>query len=500
MDEPKLIVLGLDGAGFELIDEYIEDLPNLKMLKEKGTYADMKSCLPPVTCPNWKCYSTGKNPAKLGMFWWQNISFKERKEYLPYARFNKENEIWDYLSVIGKKVAVINMPTTYPPKKVKGIFISGGAGAMGNKYTEPQELKKEIIKKYGYRLRADKTSTYTYSEKEVYDDCMDVITRKFNLLKDIISGKKYDFIHFTIFHINTLQHNFWNSRESTKKAWIYIDSQIGEILQHKDYNLMLMSDHGANGINTVFNINKWLEQEGFLKIKRGWVYSIKKKLNLHSILKVTALFGLNKHVLERIVPQKIKIKLIDILPTEQEFKRKTEIIDWAKTIAIASGQGPVYIKKVPGYNHIRQEIQNKVEKLEHNGQKVIKKAHLKEELYSGKYFEEAPDLLLDQNKGVHINGAYSEKRDIFEKPTNWKGENKRHGIFLAYGSIFKNLKKINEMSILDLAPTILYFFGFDKKGDMDGRALTEIFNKKIEIKQTNIEQENLKKKIAELKL
>ncbi|MFW6121196.1 MAG: alkaline phosphatase family protein, partial [Petrotogales bacterium] len=71
----RVIVIGLDGAHFELIEPWLKkgELPNIKKCIEEGVSADMEVCLPPVTSPNWKCYSTGLNPGKLGIFWWENI-------------------------------------------------------------------------------------------------------------------------------------------------------------------------------------------------------------------------------------------------------------------------------------------------------------------------------------------------------------------------------------------------------------------------------------------
>jgi len=501
MAKQKLIMLGLDGAGYELIDEYLDDLPNIKKLKQIGTFADMVSCFPPVTCPNWKCYATGMNPGKLGMFWWHNISFKDRKEYFPNKRFNEREEIWDILSHAGKKVAVINMPTTYPAKKVNGFLVSGGTGATGSDYVYPKSMKETLKKKYGYRLRADKTSTHNHTEQEIYEDVMDVIKRKFQLLQDTIKENKYDFIHASIFHINTLQHDFWNSSKSTKKAWIYIDGQIGEILKNKEYDIMLMSDHGCNEIKTIFNINKWLENEGYLKIKRNLSYKIKTKFNLHPIMKVLSKIGLTKARIRKVLPMKIERKLIDILPTEGAFKRKTDIVNWDNTSAMASGQGPIYVKKDENYEKVRKEIKEKIKDVNNKGRKVIKAVYFKEEVYSGKHFEEAPDIIVDQEPNVTITGSYSDELSIFEdRPKHWKGENKMHGIFLAQGDAFKNLKKIDNISILDLAPTILHFFGLEKTKDMDGKVLKDIFSKDIETKKLDKEKLDIKTKLGDIKL
>ena len=75
-----------------------------------------------------------------------------------------------------------------------------------------------------------------------------------------------------------------------------------------------------------------------------------------------------------------------------------------------------------------------------------------------------------------------------------------HGIFLAQGDAFKNLKKIDNISILDLAPTILHFFGLEKTKDMDGKVLKDIFSKDIETKKLDKEKLDIKTKLGDIKL
>jgi len=49
------------------------------------------------------------------------------------------------------------------------------------------------------------------------------------------------------------------------------------------------------------------------------------------------------------------------------------------------------------------------------GERVIEKVYSKEEIYNGKYLHEAPDLIVDQAKGVHIPGGVGQ-RDVFDAP------------------------------------------------------------------------------------
>ena len=91
----KAIVIGLDGASFELIEPWMEEgvLPNIKKVIAEGVYGDMRSCLPPVTAPNWKCYSTEKNPGKLGIFWWENMSVPSKIHNIRLVKIRPEERL-----------------------------------------------------------------------------------------------------------------------------------------------------------------------------------------------------------------------------------------------------------------------------------------------------------------------------------------------------------------------------------------------------------------------
>lgn len=53
-------------------------MPNLKKLKEEGTYGNLESTIPPITDPAWVSFATGKNPGKHGCydFVWADKSLK----------------------------------------------------------------------------------------------------------------------------------------------------------------------------------------------------------------------------------------------------------------------------------------------------------------------------------------------------------------------------------------------------------------------------------------
>jgi predicted AlkP superfamily phosphohydrolase/phosphomutase len=211
-------------------------------------------------------------------------------------------------------------------------------------------------------------------------------------------------------------------------------------------------------------------------------------------------------VIKGIVPAKI----LNTLPTEEgtfDRERKTGVIDWDKSKAVASGQGPIYIL-ANGRNEkeaVKRKLIKDLESMKDKG--IISGIYTREELYSGKYLDEAPDLILDQGKGIHIKGDIGREKS-FEPPDVdvWRAENKKIGLFMAYGLNIKNGEKIKDVSILDLAPTILYLMNISIPKDMDGRALEEIFKKDSELakreavyQELGEEKEKILGRIRELK-
>ncbi len=495
----KLAVVGLDGAAFELLDPWIEEgiLPNLKKLKEEGTYADMESVLPPVTSPNWKAYATGKNPGKLGIFWWENIDFKTQRVYYPTERKFLHDEIWDYLDSNNFKVGIMGMPTTYPPHPINGFFVSIGPDAQKDDFTYPSQIEDELTSKYNVKVQTDAMikSNPGQASEEIYK----IIEGQFDAALNYAEEYDVDFLQISIFHINVLQHFFWND-EKTKKAWKIIDKKIGEVYNRAD-NVLFMSDHGCNKIEHVFNINTWLEKEGYLKTKFNFSDLLNMfNLNKERLARIAKKLHL-KDFLNKVLPESTKASI----PSDSgEIKKegKTSKIDWERTKVFASGQGPIYINKdaVNDVEALKSELIDKLEKVKDpkSGDKIVKKVYRKEEIYEGKFIDAAPDLIIDQEKGVHIPGGIG-KKDIFDFSEKWKAENKKHGLFGAVGKDIDDLGKIKNVSILDLAPTILYMYGAPIPKDLDGKVIKKIFKEDSEILKRDVQYRSIDDEKQKLK-
>jgi len=475
MPDVPTVVFGLDGAGFELIQPWIDagELPNIARAVDTGTSGDLRSVLPPVTSPNWKAYSTGKNPGKIGIYWWENIDTEEERVYYPTERKHVNTEFWE---IIGESdsTGVIGVPTTYPPKSINGFLIAGAPDGEDTGYTSPSDLERYLEEEFDYRVL--KQNRLIDDTESAASEIHELIDLRFSVAKDLIDRYDPDFLQVTSFYLNSLHHYLWE-HEYTLQAWKIVDQHL-EYFLNGDWNVVLMSDHGSNMIRTVFHINTWLEQQGYLETNTEVADTLYRLgINGDRLLRIAGAFG-TQRLAKRLAPE----WLLNYIPDESgEVARtgKEGTVDWERTDAIASGQGPVYLTPSSDsrrFERLRTEIISELTELtDPRGDPIASDVYRGEEVYEGEYATDAPDIVIDQSPGVHIPGNIG-RGEVFTDPVadGWRGENKRDGLFVATGPSFDE-GDIEGLSILDLAPTLLHLHDCRIPNDMDGSVRTDVF-------------------------
>jgi predicted AlkP superfamily phosphohydrolase/phosphomutase len=459
------IVVGLDGANWALLEPWLDagDLPNIAALRGSGVSTDMLSCLPPVTCPNWRCYSTGKNPGQLGVFWWETIDTDARTLSTPDSRSFKSANYWEYLNEAGHTAGVMNLPMTYPPFELEDYMIAGGPGSDQEAYTHPPELADQLDAD-GYRLHPE-TPVTSKADRRAAAAVVDLIDQRLETFRERLADEPVDVAHCTVFYINVLQHFFWRG-DPTHKAWQVIDEHLGAIREaHPEATLMLMSDHGCAEVDTVFYANSWLEEAGYLVTETDATDAMSSAgINKKRLSKLAHRLGIHD-IVTRLAPE----RLTAAIPEDEEgFKReqKLERVDWARSQAIASGQGLIYL--IDDSEGVREQLMADLEALRDDGGRPVAREVLTgETAYSGAHVSAAPDVVFDQRTGVHTSGAIG-SNPVFADTGTWEAENVRTGLFLADGPAVKAESITDELSITDVAPTVLASVDCPVPTDMDG--------------------------------
>jgi len=123
----QVVFIGIDGATWRFLNPLIEQghLPNLKRLKLEGCYGTLLSTPCYVSPPAWTSMLTGYSPVKTGVYTFGKFNWDEGK----FSSLTSEDVgvpwAWDVASQAGRRVAVTNVPLTYPVSPVNGIMVSG---------------------------------------------------------------------------------------------------------------------------------------------------------------------------------------------------------------------------------------------------------------------------------------------------------------------------------------------------------------------------------------
>ncbi len=496
----KVVVIGLDGATFDLMKPWVDEkrLPTIGNLMEKGVWGQLRSVIPPISAPAWVSFMTGKNPGKHGVF--DFVTYPDSDEGQPQLVSSlsfKDRTLWENLSLHGIRVGVVNVPMTYPPKKVNGFLISCFMTPPSAKvFTFPEDLRKEIP---DYRIDLDFVKDWLFEDETAGEkvkilgmvrDQYDVTEKRTSAVLKLVDKWKPDFLIVVFKGTDNLQHYFWEKKEVLLKYYQKLDEIIQQILDRngKEINTFIISDHGFGpaAIKNFF-INTWLEQQGLLKRKGGY------KARLFGTLFSIALKIASK------VDQFIRLR--SILPQEsvnRVIKSFRSEIDWNNTKAYGDdkyvkgikvnlkGREPSGIVEKEEYEQLREEIIDKLKALKdpETGENVVRQVYKKEELYSGRFLDRISDIVILLNHKYTSSTLIS---DVLVKARFKSSRDGDHmngyidGILIANGPDIEEGKQIVGAELIDIAPTILHMMNVSIPTDMDGKVLKEIFRESSEI-------------------
>jgi predicted AlkP superfamily phosphohydrolase/phosphomutase len=259
-----------------------------------------------------------------------------------------------------------------------------------------------------------------------------------------------------------LAHMFWRLREAEHPAnkgsapletsrvieelYQACDTIVGRALEHADDETLfiVLSDHGMSSFQRGVHLNTWLHNQGLLVLQPG------------------------------------------VEPGEAagDFLRS---VDWSRTQAYALGLGGVYLNlkgreergivKRDEADSVKTGIVEGLSGLPDPARErvAIRNVVTREQVYSGPYAHESPDLLVNFADGYRVSwgtplggvpaGLFEDNRK------KWSGD---HSIdpCLVPGVLFMNHPFEGERAgLVDLAPTILEVLGVPKGPAMEGQAL-----------------------------
>jgi predicted AlkP superfamily phosphohydrolase/phosphomutase len=524
---PKVMVIGLDGGTFSILRPLMDagHLPTLKAMCVRGSQGDLASVVPPITAPAWSSFMTGKNPGKHGIYDFLVYDRHQGREVPVSATLRSGRTLWQLLGEFGKRVLVLNVPTTYPPEPVNGVMVSDFLTPPGKRdFAHPLSVVEELESRFGpyplyFRMPAFAPNLSPTNTRRFLQELREMLDYQFKALHYLMEHYPSDFIMMHIWGVDRIQHELWNFFDPTHPLYdadmdrqfrpeivayySQLDTAIGKLLDTvgDEATLFIISDHGFGPIHKMLDLNSWLLQEGYIVLQRAPLTRLRYAMwragfDYYFLVKYCLI-----HVLRFIAPliKRSPHKAIELLTRKRRGLMLSLVdVDWSATRAFCkSALGGIYLNIAgvhpfgavdpSAYHGLREEIVAKLKALRDpdTGEPIDGNLFVKEEVYTGPFADDGPDIIyLPMERGyLPVNLLGFASRDCIMKNFLLPGNHHMHGMLIAAGGAIETGVWVTQASLMDLAPTILYLLGAQIPSDTDGKVLHDIIT--AEFRQSN---------------
>ena len=458
-------------------------VPNLKKLMDTGCWGSLMSTVPPITCPAWPTFMTGKLPGKLGVYGFNDFGRYPTRTLPINSTYIKSRMFWEDAGEGGRRVFVMNFPITYPVRKANGGVISGFFTPKSAKdFFYPESLAPELT---GYPFTFFHERPDNSGGLETYCAKMeDDIARLSAIALSMARKERWDLFMLCFQEPDHVNHFLWKYldpdfpdyatadgekvRASVKKMFSMMDDAAGKVIEILGPDAVIAgSDHGGRpAAEWSFNLNRLLMDEGLLKTNHG---------------------GAVRRI-HKASPKFVKRWM------EKKYLDKIELVDFSETRAwcfsYRCGSAGVFInltgrfpggKVSPGpeYEALVERIMKLLDGVRHDGVKVIDKTWRKEEVYSGPEVLYAPDIIFTTARNYEVPETNKFRDDVkaerlFEKEkkrSRLSGNHEPEGIYIINGKGVKSTGRSEDTGIENIAPTVLQLMGLPLPEDMDGKVM-----------------------------
>ncbi len=494
----RALLLGLDGATFDVIDRLGERLPNLRYLSRHGFRAPLRSTTPPMTLPSWSSIITGVGPGQHGIYDFVRRKAGGYRIEFQHAGHRRVPTIFRHLSDRGHRVASIAMPTTWPPEAIDGVMVSGFdspvATAAEAAHCRPRALWDEIERRFGGMAFADFQEGDTSGDwhARALQKLLREIARKEAICRWLLDREDWTLFSVVFGESDTVSHHFWaygdpasprympGIADAIARVYERLDWAVGELAARADF-ACVASDHGFGGAGDLaIYINRYLEGQGLLVYRAGAIGAGAGLSGAGDRLRALAM---------RLPVEKVVRRLPGALLGQAESLARYGNIDFGATQAWSDEMNyaaTVHLNRTGrdprGLPVDEGAVVAALVAWEVEGQRVVDRVHRADELWGTDRAPGAPDLVLD----LALRGGYSVTvlpSSRVPRGTTWRrlepaeyaggkgsgmnGSHRQHGVFLLGGV---PAQQAEEAGVADVTPTLLACLGQPVPAHVTGRS------------------------------
>lgn len=478
----NVLMIGLDGATFSLLDGLVEQgvMPFMGRVLTEAVRADLMSTRHPLTPQAWTSMITGRSPTAHGIYDFLRPAFlPDGGVFLKINDFrdNHCETIWSIANRHKRRATSLNFYGMSPPPAIDGYVISGFVPWRHLRHgTHPKPLYDEVralpnfdFRNLGMDIGEEKKCVQglLQGEHEPWIELQNTRDQAWSELTCYLMKKdRTELTAVVLDGPDKIQHLFWRfidpvfADKHPSDWYARIQELAVGFYRGLDRNVKMMfeaagpgtdilitSDHGFGPTTEIFYVNEWLSRNGYLHWSNAAMDD--------SVGQLTA----------------------------ERIKDHLGMIDWKRTLAFCPtpSSNAIFIKKDMGSGHGVKEddylpfalkLQSELLGIRDpaNGEPIVVGADLNK-LRGSSFVEPCPDVTLRLRDGGFVSILKS--NDILSQRLHPDGTHRPAGIFIGHGPSFRKGARLEALDILDIAPLMLTLLGIPVPKDMEGRVPTE---------------------------
>jgi len=342
--------------------------------------------------------------------------------------------------------------------------------------SSPDSFAGELFERIGpFRTLGWAEATWALNEERIgerafMDDLYAAFDDRAQVILNRIDAHDWDVLVGVIESTDRVQHMMWRLVDSEHPMYdaglagefgdsilrVYrrADQFVAEVLEHLEpgTTVLIVSDHGFHSWRKSVNLNTWLVQQGYMMLKGQ---------------------------------QPGEQKTADLLGGGTFW----ENVDWPRTRAYAMGLGQIYFNRRgreahgivdagPESAHLASELSARLLTLvdPHDGSRIVRSVYPRDEVYSGPYLNNAPDLQVGMEDGYRVSWQTTlggtPQGLVYPNMKKWSGDHGGYDFKTTAGVLVSNRPLSGtSASLVDIAPTVLKFFGVSIPSEIDGKPL-----------------------------
>lgn len=497
----KLLFIGIDAMDKDLIHQWVKEghLPTFKHLMENTAWGPTHN--PPGLFAGalWPSFFTGVSPAQHSRYWFRQLQSGTYDMFTFRASQVKEEPFWNHLSRANKKVAVIDVPKTFPSENLNGIHIVnwGLHDPEGKITTWPPSLTAEVVEKFGENSLFDCNTIERDATgfAQLRDDLIRRLQKKTDLSLHFLKKGGWDCFVTVFSESHCAGHQCWHLHDPThplydpaiarvtgdimKEVYIALDAAVGKLLEQvgKDTHTIVLASHGMGPqYEASFLLDEMLEKlEKIPGENQPFIDSILQGVvDPKSSKKYPRMVNALKWVRDKL-PRGVGIRrMLKKYTKAKMHERKLQALERLKKrkcfpIPNSNAFGGIRINLVgrepngvihPGteYDDFCQSLTQDLFSFTNveNGEPLITKVLRTDEIYQGDHMDGLPDLMVEWSRAAPISTIHSPKTGEIsgESDCPRTGDHKPEGLFFASGNSIKPGRIERPVSVMDFAPTI----------------------------------------------